>query len=232
MARLSNNTDQLETSAARPQRMLLFLAAVVVGTLFAAVYLPNWQPALVASIVGDAPKAYWFLSRGSALVAFGLLWLSMALGVIITNRLARIWPGGPTAFDLHEYISILGIAFALFHGFILLGDRFINFRIAQIIIPFTTVDYKPLWVGLGQLAIYLWVIIMASFYIRSSLGGKSWRWVHYLSYLVFGLALAHGLAAGTDSAAPWAAGMYWGSAASLLFLLIYRISIKVLPQTA
>jgi hypothetical protein len=34
------------------------------------------------------------------------------------------------------------------------------------------------------------------------------------------LALIHGLLSGTDSPAVWARGMYWASAASLLFLTV------------
>src|SRR5947207_8775577 len=40
----------------------------------------------------------------------GLAWLSMAYGVLISNKLARVWPGGPTAFALHEYTSLLAKA--------------------------------------------------------------------------------------------------------------------------
>ena len=216
-----NNSDLPDSS---PRTLVLIMAAAVMGVLIAAVYLPIWQPSLVSSILGDSPKAYWFLSRGSALAAYGLLCLSMALGIAITNKLARAWPGGPTAFDLHQYVSILGIGFAIFHGMILLGDQYINFRAAQIFVPFSALAYKPLWVGLGQLAFYLWVLVTLSFYVRRRISNKTWRWVHYLSYLTFGLALLHGIASGTDTSAAWAAGMYWVSGVSLLFLLVYRIT--------
>jgi len=41
------------------------------------------------------------------------------MGVTMTNKMARIWPGGPTAFDAHQYTSLLGLTFALFHAIIL-----------------------------------------------------------------------------------------------------------------
>ena len=40
----------------------------------------------------------------------------MALGLGITNKMARLWPGAPAAFALHEYVSLLGLAFAVFHA--------------------------------------------------------------------------------------------------------------------
>jgi hypothetical protein len=85
------------------------------------------QRGLSGSLVWDAPKGYWYLSRASAWMAFALLWLSMALGLLITNRLARVWPGGPNAFDLHQHVSLLALAFSLFHALILLGDRYVGY---------------------------------------------------------------------------------------------------------
>ncbi|MCJ7432540.1 MAG: hypothetical protein MUO77_03540, partial [Anaerolineales bacterium] len=74
-----------------------------------------------------------------------LLWLSMALGLGITNKMARLWPGAPATFAIHEYVSLLGMAFALFHALVLLGDHYINFTFAQMLVPFATVDYRPFW---------------------------------------------------------------------------------------
>jgi len=41
-------------------------------------------------MVGRRPKAYWYLSRGSAFAALGLLWLSMMLGLLITIGLTLL----------------------------------------------------------------------------------------------------------------------------------------------
>ena len=116
--------------------------------------LQTWLPAINQSLFGVQPKAYWDLARSSGIAAYLLMWLSVAFGLIITNRMARIWPGGPTAFDLHQFSSLLGMGFAVFHGLILLGDQYINFTLPQILIPFASVNYKTIWVGLGQLAFY------------------------------------------------------------------------------
>lgn len=203
------------------------LSAIVGGAALALTLLPQFLPGLTNSLSGSAPQAFWFLSRGSAWAAFGLLWLSMAFGLAITNRMARLWPGGPAAVDLHQYTSLLGLGFGLFHALILLGDRYIHFSISQIFIPFSTQAYKPVWVGLGQLGFYLWGMIVASFYLRKQIGSKNWRWVHYASFLTFMLVLIHGLSSGTDSAQNWANLIYWGGGGSLLFLLYYRILTTV-----
>jgi predicted ferric reductase len=102
------------------------LLAALVGALGAVLLLPAWLPGLSQSLLGAEPKAYWYLARASAGVAFGLLWLSMVFGLLITNRMARLWPGGPAAFDLHQHASLLGLAFGLFHALILLGDGYMT----------------------------------------------------------------------------------------------------------
>jgi predicted ferric reductase len=158
------------------------------------------------------------------------LWLSMALGLGITNKIARLWPGAPAAFAIHEYVSLLGLAFALFHALVLLGDHYINFTVAQIFLPFSTVDYRPIWVGVGQIGFYVWLIVALSFYIRSSIGQKTWRVLHYLSFAMYLMGLLHGLFSGTDSTTVWAQWYYWISGGSLLFLFVYRMIATIMDK--
>ena len=226
-----NPSGQVEyESSVNIQTFLIFLVAMVIGLLVAVLILPAWLPNMSFSLAGNAPKAYWYLSRATAFVSLSLLWISMALGLGITNKMARLWPGAPAAFALHEYVSLLGLAFAVFHAFIILGDHYIKFTLLQIFIPFSTVDYRPFWVGLGQLGIYAWAILALSFYIRPMIGQKSWRLLHYGSFGMYLLGIFHGLFSGTDTSAGWAQNYYWISAGSLLFLLMYRILAVVIDK--
>ena len=60
------------------------------------------------SILTDlAPQTFWYISRASAFVAFGLLWLSMLAGLGITSRLSRVWPSLPGAYELHRFTEVL-----------------------------------------------------------------------------------------------------------------------------
>jgi predicted ferric reductase len=227
--------DELDTMppAMALHTFSLVILAVIAGAFTAIAVLPAWLPGLGASLSAPEPKAYWYLSRASALVAYALLWLSMALGLSITNKLARVWPGGPTAFDLHQHASLLGLAFALFHALILLGDRYIAYTPFQLFVPFASAAYRPLWVGLGQVAFYLLAVVGLSFYVRRRIGHKRWRLIHYLSFAVFLLGLLHGVMSGSDSASPWTRGLYWTSLASLAFLTFYRVlALRLQPQRA
>lgn len=217
-----SNTNEFESSV-NIQTFLLFMVAMAVGLLVALVLLPTWMPNLAFSLGGEEPKAFWYLSRATAFVSLSLLWVSMALGLGITNKMARMWPGAPAAFAIHEYVSLLGLAFALFHALIILGDKYINFTLVQLLVPFSTLDYKPQWVGLGQIGFYTWALVALSFYIRPAIGQKTWRLFHYLTFGLYFLALFHGIFSGTDSNAGWAQGYYWFSGASLLFLFFVRV---------
>jgi predicted ferric reductase len=212
--------------------LLSLLLAILAGVFAAVFVLPAWLPDLSASLLGPEPKAYWHLSRASALVAFALLWLALALGLTITSRLARLWPGGPAAFDLHQHASLLGLALALVHALILTGDRYMSLSLAQVVVPFATTDYRPVWVGLGQIAFYLLAAVGLSFYVRRWLGRRTWRAIHFLSFLLYLLVLAHGVASGTDSEAPVVAALYWGSGVSLLLLTVWRVVTTVRDRRA
>jgi predicted ferric reductase len=193
------------------------------GGMLAAMLLMRAQatPVVLPTL---APATYLLLSRTTALVAYALLWLSMALGVSISNKLSRIWPGGPAAADLHRYASLLGLVFAVAHVLVLLGAA-LGYSIDKALLPFAGSSYRPFWVGLlGKLSLYLMALVGLSFFVRARLGHRAWRRIHYLSFAVFLLALIHGLFAGTDTPAPWALGMYAASGAVLLGLTIYRLS--------
>lgn len=173
--------------------------------------------------MGAQPKVFWYLSRASAIIAYFLLWASMMLGVSITNKAAVLWPGLPTAIELHEYLSILGLLFALFHGLVLIGDAYLKPTLMQVLLPFAMVNYRPSSVGIGQAAFYLWIVITISFYVRRLITNKGWRAIHLLSYFVYLVALFHGLSAGTDAGFNWARLIYLSTFATLLTMTLYRI---------
>lgn len=169
---------------------------------------------------------YWYLSRTSGVVAFVLLWLSTVYGLLITNRMARAWPGGPAAFDLHEFTSLLSLVFTGFHVLILLGDAYMGYSLAQLLLPFNSTNYMPLWVGIGQIGFYLMLLVSITFYLRNRMKPGAWRKIHLLSFAAFALSLGHGIFSGSDSATWWASAMYWIAGLSTVFLTVYRILVR------
>lgn len=200
--------------------LLLFLITAVV---IAGIAMPFFMPNLTAVLLQADSTLFWYLSRGSAIVGFILLWLSTAMGLLITTRIGKTWPGMKTSSDLHQYISILGLFFTGFHGIMLFGDTYIKATFSQVLIPFAFIKFHPVLVGIGQLAFYMWAVLVVSFYVRKIIGKKIWRGLHYIGFAAFFAGMAHGITSGSDSSLPWMQMIYWFSAASVLFLTIYRI---------
>ncbi|HSB00901.1 MAG TPA: hypothetical protein VLE49_09650, partial [Anaerolineales bacterium] len=197
----SENTKAGETLFGL-QRYLMRFIAVVTVLLILIPLLPGLLSNLAYSFSGEAPKLYWYLSRSAGFVALTILWASMVLGLGITNKLARRWPGAPAAFAIHEYVSLLGLAFAVYHGLVLMGDHFVDFSLPRLLMPFS-IEYETFWVGLGQLGFYVWAIVTASFYVRRLIGQKTWRLIHFINFATYTMGVLHGLLSGTDSGVNW-----------------------------
>jgi predicted ferric reductase len=217
--------DEAWGTPAALESALLVLLGTGLGALLgvALLHTLSWWPGLVASLTGPSPKASWYLSRAAGLVAYALLSLSVATGLLLTGKLGRAWPGGPTVADLHQYSGLLGLALTGLHVGVLLGDRYIGYTPLQLLVPFGSGDYRPLWVGLGQLAWYLGLLVYGSSLARRLIGYRAWRALHGCSFAAYLLATAHGLAAGSDSGQPVVLFLYSLSGLSILFLTSFRV---------
>ncbi len=207
--------------------VILIVLAAIVGVFAAVVVLPAWLPGLSASLLGATPKGYWYLARAAGVIAYVLLWFSVALGVTITNKMSRVWPGGPTAVDLHQFASLLALTIAIFHALILLGDRYMNYSLAQILIPFALPGNLSLWFALGQIGIYLMLPVAFSFYARRFIGFKVWRLIHYTSFIIYFFVTLHGLWSGTDTLTPAMLGLYVLTILATYFLTVHRVLVSV-----
>jgi sulfoxide reductase heme-binding subunit YedZ len=167
----------------------------------------------------------WLASRAAGLVALALITFSVLLGLFMASKAVRKPGLAPKLAAFHEHLALSGLIATAVHGITLLGDHWLNPGPVGIAVPFV-MDYKPLWTGLGILSGHLAAILGLSFYFRKRIGNKRWRKLHRLTSLVYVLALAHTIGAGSDVKAPWLQAALLGSAAAVLFLLLLR----VLPQ--
>ncbi len=219
----SKQTGQQSTTRKRFNTPVWVILSIILGAVMALVVAPIMIPAIMETLSGPTPQAYWYVSRASAFVAYFLLWMSMLAGLGITGKLGRRWPGMPSSFEIHKFTSLLGLGFGTLHALILLGDQYMSYTLGQLLVPFMADSYRPQWVGLGQVAIYSLSVVAFSYYFRSRLGVRTWRLIHSLSFALFLMVLIHGLQSGTDSGNWWASALYWGSAASVLVGSIYRV---------
>ncbi|MFN8459203.1 MAG: hypothetical protein U0401_31895 [Anaerolineae bacterium] len=172
-------------------------------------------------LIGET-QAYWYMARAGGIVSYLLIWLSVVWGLILSTKITEGRIPAALAFGLHEFLSLSTILFATLHALVLLGDHYIGFNLFHLTIPFIA-PYQPFWTGLGTLGLYLSAALTGSFYIRKQLGQKTWRALHYLTFIAYILVLIHGLMAGSDSKLSFIRFMYLGTGLSILFLVYYRI---------
>jgi predicted ferric reductase len=205
----------------RPNRILWWLGVGVVSVALVTLLSSGGIPTLSASI--SQRTAFWYLSRVGGFVAYVLLWLSVTFGLLLKSKIARVWPGMGRAAEFHRNLSAFALVYIAFHALILLGDRYIGFTLGALLIPFATAAYRPFWVGLGQIAAYLTATVVLSSYARRRIGTRMWRALHYATFILFYLALAHALLAGTDARTPWALALYISTGVITYALTVYRI---------
>jgi predicted ferric reductase len=167
-------------------------------------------------------SGYWYISRAAGLVGYLLLWAAIAWGLVVSTKVTKGLIPAPFSTSVHEFLSLGALAFSGVHALALLGDRYIEFGLVDIVYPFAA-SYRPAWVGLGQLGFYLSVGLTLSFYLRRRISPKTWRSLHYLTFLAYVLVVVHSLASGTDTSAPAIQVMYLGTTAAIVFLVYYRL---------
>ncbi len=168
----------------------------------------------------------WHVERITAFLAYLALAGSVTWGLLVSTRIADTLLHRPVTVTLHKDLAAIGLGLAAIHGALLGLDHSMPFSTFQIAVPFAA-PYAPAFVALGQVGLYLMVTVVLSFYVRGRLGPRAWRRLHYLSFLAFAFATAHGIGAGTDTGNTWAAAIYVGASTIVAFLLAFRVTIAV-----
>jgi sulfoxide reductase heme-binding subunit YedZ len=165
----------------------------------------------------------WFASRGSGIVSLLLLTSVAVLGLVSMVRWQR--PNWPRFLinDLHSNLALLSVVFVGVHVTSAVLDPFTNLGIYAATIPFAS-SYRPLWVGLGVISIYLFVALIITSLLRERLGERTWRLVHWVAYAAWPLAVLHSMGSGSDAFAPWMLGIEALCIGAVVLALTWRIA--------
>lgn len=165
----------------------------------------TWQH-LASRLANSWP---WYASRASGLISVALLGLAtlMGIGQLTGNTYRLLAP--ITAWRAHRAIGLSCGAAAIIHVAVLPLDAFMGFDIADILVPFSS-TYRPvelfgvalgsLWVALGIASLYLLAVVLWSSIVWVDARRRTWKWLHYLSYLLVAGIFFHALYLGTDLA--------------------------------
>jgi predicted ferric reductase len=145
----------------------------------------------------------WYVARASGLVAWTLLAGSVIWGLLMTTKVMRHFARTSWLLDLHRWLGGLALVFTGIHVLAILGDTYVHFGLASVLIPFVS-HWHPVMVAYGIASLYLLVAVEVTSLLRRHLKRTTWRRVHYASFPLFVFSTVHGLTAGTDSRAPMA----------------------------
>lgn len=168
------------------------------------------------------PQLWWLTARATGIVAWGVLSLSVVLGVALSTRALGRRPTPAWLQDLHRATGGLAIAFTAVHVATLVADTWVHFDVADVLVPFVS-DWRPLPVAAGIVAAWMLVVVEGTSLARRRIGVVWWRRIHVTSFALWVLATAHLLTAGTDAGNPWLSGAVLATTVTVATLGLVRL---------
>jgi sulfoxide reductase heme-binding subunit YedZ len=168
------------------------------------------------------PQTWWYLARATGFVAWGLATASVITGLLLSTRLATGRPSPAWTLDLHRFLGGTTVIATGLHLAGLVGDNYIHFGTADILIPFAS-SWKPGAVALGVVALYLLLAVQGSSMLMRHLPRRLWRAVHLTSFVVFWTSTFHLQLAGSDAANPVARWTVSLAMTAVVFLTLVRV---------
>jgi predicted ferric reductase len=210
----------------RVAQLVLWVGVAIGIGIVLAVSLPMAVGGLTAAVLETPSKLPWFATRVTAFLSYLAIAGSVVYGLLLSTKILDAIAHRPVTYALHQDLAAVGLGLAGIHGVLLGLDSTVPFSFAEMLIPFAA-PYRPIWVGIGQLAFYVTAAVIVSFYARRRIGQRAWRLLHYTTFLAFVGATAHGILAGTDTATPWAFWIYVTATVWVVFLTTYRVVLSV-----
>jgi len=167
------------------------------------------------------PKLWWYLSRATGLVAWGLALASIVVGLALASRALGPKPKAPWLLSLHRWLGGLTVVFTAGHVGSVVADSFVHFGPADVLVPFAS-SWRPAAVAWGVIAAWLLVAIEVTSLQMRRLSKRSWHVIHLLSYAVAVLATVHGVTAGADTSNPIFGWTMVSALAAMVFFAAYR----------
>jgi methionine sulfoxide reductase heme-binding subunit len=153
---------------------------------------------MTPAVGASSTTLLWYVARGTGVTALVLLTISMVLGIVTSVRWSSArWPRFVTQ-AVHRNVSLLALVVMALHITTVIVDGFAPIGWKDAFVPFLS-GYRALWLGFGAIAFDLVLALTVTSLLRHRIGARTWRVVHWLSYLCWPLVVIHGFGAGTDA---------------------------------
>ncbi len=167
-------------------------------------------------------QAFWALGRGTGVAALVLLTVSLVLGVASRSGRDPVGLGRFGTQELHRTAALSAVGLVALHLGSLLLDPYAQLRLVDLVVPFLGA-YRPLWLGLGTLAVDVLLVVTVASLLRARLGPRLFRAVHWTTYLLWPTALVHALGTGTDAGSLWLSTLAGACVALVVAAVVWRL---------
>lgn len=168
-------------------------------------------------------SALWDLSRGAGVAALVAFTVSLVLGIVTRSGRDALGLGRFGLADVHRTAALTGVGLVAVHLVTLLFDPYAQLRLVDLVLPFLG-SYRPLWLGLGTLAVDLLGVVTVVSLLRHRVGPRVFKAVHWATYALWPIALVHALGTGTDAATLWLDGIAVACVAAVASAVVWRTS--------
>lgn len=139
----------------------------------------------------------WLATRATGEISLVLFTVVTVMGIATTKGWASSrWPESVVTL-LHRNVALLSVVFLGVHVASTVLDGYVPIGWIDVVLPFHT-SYRTLWVGLGTIALDLTVALVVTSLLRRRIPPTLWKGFHWTAYLMWFVAVVHGLGAGTD----------------------------------
>jgi hypothetical protein len=213
----------MDTTGGRPPSkitILIFATSIVAAVWAAAMMTPFGR---VAYVYFFAYSEYYM-----GVISLVALSITIMIGLVATDRLVLSIRQRVLLQSAHRTTGVIAVAALVMHLWTKVMEGHI--RTIDMFIPFLSPGYNRLYVGLGTISGLIMVTVMWTGIVRSRFvgRGKPWMWrsIHAISYLMWPIALVHGLSAGR-AAATWVTVSYVVCVLGVLIGLAVRVSVSL-----
>ena len=164
---------------------------------------------------------WWLLARSGGIVALALVAASVVWGLLVSSKYLQGGAKPRNLVSVHRFLGAMSVVFTGIHLAALWLDSWIQFTLADLLIPFAA-DWRPVPVALGVIGFWLLVAVQGSSLLMRRLPRRLWKWVHLTSFALLPLGLLHGITAGTDAHTVWYRLSTAGAIGLVTWLTVWR----------
>jgi ferredoxin len=157
--------------------------------------------------VRNAYASVHLIAGTAAFVSYTLLWIGALWGVVLKNGWGFTRVRHATIYGVHMVVTLVGLTLGLVHALAQAtphagvhphpGHPGGPVQLINVVVPFTY-PVNPIGIGVGVLALELFIALMVSVLVQRRLGYHRWQQLHRLGYVAYALVTAHMLLSGSD----------------------------------